>query len=442
MANFATRAPAVQDAAIAEAVTNAEKAVSDAQGEVAKVAGLSNAASTLASAQEAYKASLKVANENFAEVLGEVARGDNLTAQTLALDSIADVNALVGKLPAAGAADVALINYNSQPAVTLSSQGVVKAVVNSQTVPNIDALVADLQAAFNAGVNKDNSLNAFTVAANSVLNLESELVFVDSAEAAIANGSLVIADGTQYIFDGTEYFAIDGDPSLDASGNVQLKAVASAEASAPANPQSQTIANVDVPESDVITPNDGKLTANFNTAAPLSADVVAKQTALNDLNEAVERFQNARDLKDGLDAQDKAIKDASDALDDLGFDVVDLDGASFAATSADDLFLIVEGQDATITNFGLQGEDRIYFGEGYELVQLAANETINSRVGESGQLEIFWKEVAGNLELYAENEAFGGNATNANDITKITLTGVSADDIDFANGFVTSVEVA
>ncbi|GAA3898624.1 hypothetical protein GCM10022228_06620 [Halomonas cibimaris] len=468
VSNFGKRSDAVQNAAIEEAVTEAEKDVSNAKDAVAQVDGLAKASSTLSSAQQAYKATLETANDAFAEAAGEVttgsgkipASGSDLNGPLKLATAYDSLDELTGAADAAKTAgnSVTLVEDSTGSAkdvVVIDEKGKVKAAdgINADDVTNIDALVADLQAAFNAGVAKDNSLNAYNVAANEVLNIESELVFTASDDSVI-DGQLVEgldSDGTttkQYIEKGAagseEYFEISS-TSLNSDGNIVLKAAGTKEKTDPTNLSDQDITDVIIDEgvsSNTLVEADGDLTANFKAGADLSTGVVEAEDTLETLNKAIERFENARDLKDGLDGKDEAIKTASDALDEAGFDVVDLDGTTAAATSDDDVFLTVEGQDSAITNFGLQGDDRLYVGNDYTLVELGANESINNRVGDANALEVFYQESAGNLELFVEGQAFAGNATTTEDVTQITLTGVSADDVNFEGGFLSSTAAA
>jgi hypothetical protein len=462
VSTLADRSATVQDAAIAETVAAAEKKVSDAKEDVDAVTGLGNAASTLSSAQEAYKTSLETSSDAFAEASGEVTTGSgkvvadgDLTGPLNLVTAYDSVDKLAGAAAGASATTPAtLVEDNGAKAVVvIDEDGVVKAAdgINEDDVTNIDALVGDLQAAYNAGIAKGNALNAYTVAANSVLNIESELVLADGTSGtAITDGILVEDGSTNYVYSESansgngEYYDVSG-ITLNASGEIQVafdSTAATTDTPAPTSTDALDITDVNIGQTVLIDETDGSLKTAFTDTADLSTAVVTAEAELKTLTEAVERFQNARDLKNGLDAQDDAIKTASDELEELGFDVVDLDTASAAATSDDDVFLMVEGTDSSINNFGLQGEDRLFIGEEYSLVELGADETINSRVGDSGALEIFWKEVAGNLELSVENEAFAGNATNGADVTTITLTGVSVDDINFEGGFVTAGEVA
>lgn len=156
---------------------------------------------------------------------------------------------------------------------------------------------------------------------------------------------------------------------------------------------------------------------------------------LADLNEAVADFQEARDLRDQLAELNSDRADALSVItEDYDFNIItDFNDA----TDGNDLYIFSDdtGSDNDIDNFGEEGTDYIFFGEGYTAVALAEGQTIENRVGSADTLEIFWNQDGDNLVLYVEADATAGNSTSNADITEITLTGVNVDDVDFSNGF-------
>jgi hypothetical protein len=123
--------------------------------------------------------------------------------------------------------------------------------------------------------------------------------------------------------------------------------------------------------------------------------------------------------------------------------LVDFGTATFTADNEVTLFEDAEGTAVTFTDFGTAGEDQIFFGEGYSLVEIAGEDGIGGNEGDSGTLEILWEQSGSNLILYVEDEAFAGNVSTQTDMTEITLTGFSATDItSFADGFLSAGEVA
>jgi hypothetical protein len=180
-----------------------------------------------------------------------------------------------------------------------------------------------------------------------------------------------------------------------------------------------------------------------------TTDVAALATALdnlNTLNQTVTAYEAARDLDAQLTGLNAAITDAEDAITDpvadggLGVNLLATGATSFS--SEDDVYLYVEGTDKTFSGFGTSGEDNIFFGEGFSLVQIPTGDTIADNVGDSAAQEILWEQRGANLTLYVEEETFAGNSSGgaANDITTITLTGVDAADITFEGGFLSAGE--
>ncbi|WP_447553431.1 hypothetical protein [Vreelandella sp. EE22] len=159
--------------------------------------------------------------------------------------------------------------------------------------------------------------------------------------------------------------------------------------------------------------------------------------ARNTLNEAVTEFQEARTLAVQLDELDTALETATTTiLEDYDFVIRGFDED---AGNGNDLYIFADNvgnsDDNDIDNFGDEGTDYIFFGEGYTAVALTEGQTINSRVGDANTLEIFWRQDGDDLVLYVEADATAGNSTSNADITEITLTGVNVQDVDFSNGF-------
>ncbi|WP_404375274.1 hypothetical protein [Vreelandella aquamarina] len=189
--------------------------------------------------------------------------------------------------------------------------------------------------------------------------------------------------------------------------------------------------------------NGAEVSVNVNPDAPIAQQLIDLRDAKAGLDAAAADLTAGRELSAELTNLDQSVEDARLALDEAGFEVVELDGNDQAGTEADDVFLFAdqEGDDYSIDLFGEQGQDRIFFGEGFELVALGDDE-ITDRVGSATQKEIFWEQDGENLVLYVEAEAAAGTDLNTNEITEITLTGVSADDIGFAGGYLTASAAA
>lgn len=187
------------------------------------------------------------------------------------------------------------------------------------------------------------------------------------------------------------------------------------------------------------------------TITDTATDSAALASALDDLaslNELVEDYEGARELDGQLTALKETITEAEDAItdsvEDGGLGVNLLASTATAFSSDDDVFLYVEGTDKSFTGFGTSGEDKIFFGEGFSLVEIPEGDDINDNVGDSAAKEILWDQQGTNLVLYVEEETFAGSSSAgaAADITTITLTGVDAADVSFEGGYLIAGEVA
>lgn len=165
---------------------------------------------------------------------------------------------------------------------------------------------------------------------------------------------------------------------------------------------------------------------NISDAQQDKADAEAY---LAELTEAVNTYTAAGEEVDA----------AREALEDLGVEnLVELGTANTGGTLLGaDLFLYSDAtSDLTITRF--EAEDKLYLGDTFTRVDVASTDNVTTKsVGSVNELEVFFKQVAGGVELYIEGEAFHGNATTGFEGTTITIAGVNAADLVLENGFLT-----
>jgi tetratricopeptide (TPR) repeat protein len=179
------------------------------------------------------------------------------------------------------------------------------------------------------------------------------------------------------------------------------------------------------------------------------ADAEALQTARDDLKEAVTEadgeLTEAQDLVSSLETlqgdYDTAVEDLETAqqyFEDEGLELPVAVEGGVTATAENDSFLYTE-EAGTVSGFGLEGDDQLFVGSDFTWAALeAADDLATDRLGDSSVLEIFAQQNGNNVVLSFENEAFAGNATNVEDITEVTLTGVSVEDLSLsADGFIT-----
>lgn len=150
------------------------------------------------------------------------------------------------------------------------------------------------------------------------------------------------------------------------------------------------------------------------------------------LVDAQDALSDAQPSIDALKAAEEAQAEAEQWFEDNGYELpIDLAG-TVKATAANDLFLFnPEAEAATVTNFGKAGEDSIFFGEGFKLVEVDGKVDMATAkdIGEVDALEIFWQQKGGNVELYVEAVEFAGTASGNADLTKVTLVGVNGSDL-------------
>lgn len=268
----------------------------------------------------------------------------------------------------------------------------------------------------------------------------------DTGQSSTQTLFTVNSDGELVAESGLEDYA--GLDALQSSIQSVLNATAKVEAADTANSEAQTaLTEIDDLSDSELTEADGS--AVYTELGTLEETLETEQQDLQDLNDAVSAWQGVGELDEQRTDLETAETEARNAIendeDEGGLGVALTDGTDSGATAEDDVFLFSddEGQAHTIANFGVEGQDRIYFGGDFELSALGEDQTISDRVGSADQKEIFWQEDSGNLNLYVEADAEAGRDNNADAITHITLTGVSADDVNLGSGFLSAgTEVA
>jgi hypothetical protein len=155
------------------------------------------------------------------------------------------------------------------------------------------------------------------------------------------------------------------------------------------------------------------------------------EALISDLDEALADQAEGQASVDALIALNAAIDDAETAFDDAGFAApVTIDADNEYATSGDDIFVVGTIADNTsiVLNFGLLGDDQLFLGS--DVVQ---NTGAIATDGDNSVLEFFLTEVGGSATITLEQDVFGSNSSDAE--TVITLSGVGADEVTFADGF-------
>jgi|GEM_PF-3528389 len=237
---------------------------------------------------------------------------------------------------------------------------------------------------------------------------------------------LVVADDAQDM-DGVDALLTDVSANLEA----QAASTDANEAEADALTEVETIeeengaTSGDTPLLDALVTAQGQVeTAQeaIETREELQADVDAAQA---DADQLESLNDDITDAEEAIAEQGVDLNDADSAVEadlyiyaeETGDNTV-TDGDSFAMDSADDLFYI--GNDFT----------RVDLEDGVDLTATAQ--------GSASTQEVFFQDVSGGVELSFESEAFQGSATTAGTFegNVITLTGVSSDELQLENGYI------
>lgn len=416
-------------AQLAENLTDAQEALADAQADVAKISGLASAIdlyNARVEAQEATAATLKTAT---ADQAAAVANYDSLNSSATTVDPDGTVTGLIVKGSDGRLALDTGVTEAAKPGVTALLTAVQAQVdaaeANSSALEAIEAAVIAIGYLDFTSGDKDNIGAAFDPAVITVADSDKltqaqiQVELNEQLAAAEELGELTFdADGLITDIDGV---AIGTEPEVTSFNTLK--------------------GEVNTFETTLVAQASGEYTfaTTVETKVQIAAqdDVATAEKAIVDLDKALSDLTAAKDVAAELKAFDDGITAAEDAFEDLGVEVpVTIDG-TVIGTAENDVFLASD-KAGTVVNFNAQGEDSIFFGTDFaDLVTLGSTEAITSRVGDAAALEIFAKQNGSNVDLYVEQETFAGNGTTEADIVKITLSGVSAEDLVLAEGFLT-----
>ncbi len=235
---------------------------------------------------------------------------------------------------------------------------------------------------------------------------------------------------------------------IDANSDLEVEGLEALLADIEANlAAEEALADAEDAEDDALAAVEALEEENGATAGttPLLDALVAAQgqvedaeTALEDRAEAAAELAEAQELVDQLDALDENIADAEEAIAD---EDVDLDNAAGTDVETDLYVFAAEAGTTTdgATTFTLDGEDLFFIGDAFSRVDLeeAGEDNLSATAfGESGALEVFFQQNGANVDLFFENASFQGSATNGFEGDTITLTGVSIEDLQLENGYI------
>jgi len=430
VAGFAAGSPAVRTALLgdqqvknAEAVTAAQAKVTAANTAIAEAPGLTSAVATLTAASTSLTNATKAQTTAAADLAAKVATLDVLmtTATRDVVVTVADNGEVTVASTVGGATTTTkVIALNDAGKLALSGT-----TVTETAFPGVTALLTSTTAKEAADTVVDRATTARDAAKANVDYLD-----MSSAEiTALGNIKAALPEGT---VTGT---------ALPTMAQIQTREAALDKAivdAAPADKAAAQKAHDDF----------AALVDTYKTAAPTNdrvaqlttatGEVTTTTKAVTDLTKLVATYNEAV----GLQTQSKALNDAVTAAEKVFTDAkvavpVAADGAVLATGAAD---IFVAGKtDASISLFGLIGNDSLYIGSGYTLNTTATFNATTGVItgGNNGVLEAFIFNSADGAHVVLENSVFGSSATNPEVVT-ITLVGVDATEVVLNNGIITA----
>lgn len=411
---------------LAEDVAGAKEAVDDAQAKLdttiadrsdARIETFTdNGGATELIAENIVSADARMTDANIAAAVTKAQQGVNKDPETYDEAGSAWVEGTsTGEKFTAKALQTAMINANSALAGDIITNG------------DDEALLVNLRTAIteyaNAGGDLETALSDTTNYASLTVLLSAINTALSDADPATAAKDLVekLVEGDS----GTNIaLTLDVTTSVDAAAEKAIN-----DALAQSFDRAELYDAADAAEKAFAETDSGKLLVE-------AEDLAAEREALNDaVTEAQKDLQEAQELSDAMDgfkaAYDGAVAELEEAQqyfidNDLALPVV-LDGL-MTATEGNDIFLY-NSEAATVNGFGLEGEDTIFFGEGFTLFDATGLDITKSGIGNADVLEIIWQQVGNNVELYVEAQAFSGSVTGTDELTKVTLVGVNGSDL-------------
>jgi hypothetical protein len=390
----AVKAAVVADAQAANNTKLAadQAAVTAANNEIAKVAGLQAAVTTLAGAKASLAAATTVQNSATADLNGKVSFYNLTNGATITVAADGSVTGLITANATTGKLSLATgITESTNPGIT--------AVLNASTAVE--------------GAEKATA-NASTV----VTAAQQSVDFLDSNAAQVTALNTLKAEMTSFTF------GADVLPT-EAQINEQIAIFQAADTGA------STVYEEFL--TDVATFR-GVAAANNplnTTLTGAEATVKATTASIKALNDAVTGLATAEANVIQYDALHASVTTATKVFTDNGYALQNVDTAFEIGSASSDIF-VVGKTSSTISLFGLQGADSLYIGSGYTLNTGALS------TGNNAVLEAFVSQSGLDTVIRVETSAFGSSAATPEVVT-ITLVGVDATDIQLNNGIISVV---
>jgi len=392
-------------------LTNDQKALTDANTAIAKVAGLSSAMATLDASNTAVTNAGTAQKSAMVDLAGKLAAYNAQNGTTVVVNPDGTVAGLIE------------VNATTKALQLVSGvteanhAGVSALLAASTTMETADTAVASAAKAQAAAQTAVDRLDLTTAAQADLKDVAAAMTVIKLPAGATPTQAQITTELTQ--LDAVRKSTADivtnaGDAATDAQKTAATNALNSYNKF-----------------NDLV----NKMVAD-DTANPLVETQMAATNAVKADNDTIANLTKAVATLDAANAtvaqlvsvngQVKAAQDAFTSHDMLL--PVTLSGTSVATAGAD---IYVAGKaDASILNFGLLGSDSLYVGSNY---------TMNAGKladGNPAVLEAFIAQNGSDTTVKLEKTVFGSNAATPEVIT-ITLTGVDATKVHMTNGIIT-----
>jgi len=395
-------------------LTADQKALADANTNIAKVAGLSSAMATLDASNTA------VTNATAAQKSAMV----DLAAKLAAYNAQNTTQVTVG----ADGTVTGLITINADTKALQLASGVTEA-----KNPGVTALLAasTTQETADAGLVSANKAQVAAATAVDRLDLtaaaQADLKDIAAAMTVVKLDAGATPSQAQITTELTQLDAVrksTADIVTNAGANATDAQKAAAAAAQASYDKFNGLVNKMIADDNA----NPLVTAQGSANAAIKAD----NTSISDLTKAVAALDSANATVSQLASVNGQVKAAQDAFTSHDMQLPVALSGTMVATAGADIYTFTGATkaDATVLNFGLLGNDSLFIGTDYTL------NTGKLTAGNNAVLEAFVAQNGTDTTIKLEKTVFGSNAATPEVIT-ITLTGVDATKVHLTNGIIT-----
>lgn len=406
--------------------------------------------------------------EDFVATLTQVGWNEGTPAETADIDGVFDSD---GELSFSDAEAYTLDEVATAAELQSSMDEAVSDLASARNANADNELLADVQASINAyiGAGGANDLSLLTVRNDIRGTLEADGFDADEFELNDYSGQ-TIPTSEALLNAITGETSVDGEVAIEAEEapttgegtwvqGAETEVEGTFEFTYQPSAEEQTLLSAleSIEDRETLISDAANAEAAFNgTVEGFDANVI--QDAINTLVTLEQNVVDAEQLVTDVTELTDGLTTALEELDTAEAWFTDQDLAlpvsldeDRAGTEDGDIFLFSEseGDAFTISGFGEEGQDNLFFGGNYSLVSLAeqgeAGLEITDRVGDNDTLEIFWNQDGDNLQLFVEAEAAAGfdrGELATDQMTQITLEDFTAADITGFDGQILTAGVA